>query len=387
MTRPSLLEGPPADYGEDEPAMARYRREGEARARALDNRGPLRLDDQGRPDLGFLDAYWRYGFYVIEGLLDQAELDDLESDIADVLDRAPVAPGAPTDRAGRPALGAGCRAMTFDFVAPLSDPVGGTLANRGRHPVKMTEPAPPPGAPAEVLQLIVGTLQFSDACLRFYGHPHLLAIAAAINGDDFAPFNEAIWIKHAHLGGSVAWHQDGFTYWDSPDLDAGTHGFNFMAQLYGCTPANGLWVVPGSHVGGKADITAMVAAAGSDRLPEAVPLVCGPGDVVITNRQVVHGSFANTSADPRITVQHGFHRRRSVLGAVSGARANPVVIDDARVRERSKPIMYGIDARAQRYPDEQRYVYQPFAGEEDQYRWAPQTKAALRDYNLLDLGI
>ena len=44
---------------------------------------------------GDLDAYWRYGFYVIEGLLDQAELDDLEADIADVLDRAPVAAGTP----------------------------------------------------------------------------------------------------------------------------------------------------------------------------------------------------------------------------------------------------------------------------------------------------
>jgi hypothetical protein len=387
MTKLALLEGSDVDYGDDEPAMARYRKEGEERALALGNRGPLRGDAQGRPDLSFLDAYWQHGFYVIEGLLDQAELDDLESDLADLLERAPVADGAPTDRHGRPALGAGCRAMTFTWVAPLSDPIGGTDANRGRHPVKMIEPTPASGAPDEVLQLIVGTLQFSDACLRFYGHPQLLAIAAAINGEDFAPFNEAIWIKHAHLGGSVAWHQDGFTHWESPDLDAGTHGFNFMGQLYGCTAANGVWVVPGSHRTGKADIKAMAGAAGSDRLPQAVPLICGPGDVVITNRQVVHGSFANTSADPRVTVQFGFHRRRSVLGAVTGRPAQRVVIDEGRIRERSKPIMYGIDARARRYPQEERFVYQPFAGEEDRYRWTPRTKDQLKDYNLLDLGI
>ena len=385
MAKLPLLEGPPADYGEDEPAMVRYRQEGEERAWSLGNRGPLRADAEGRIDLSFLDAYWRHGFYVLEGLLEQAELDDLESDLAELLDRAPVAAGAAIDRRGRPALGAGCRAMTFDFVAPLSDPVGGTEANRGRHPVKMTEPTRPPGAPEQVLQLIVGTLQFSDACLRFYGHPQLLAVAAAINGDDFTPFNEAIWIKHAHLGGSVAWHQDGFTHWGSPELDAGTHGFNFMAQLYGCNPANGLWVVPGSHAAGKADIKAMVARAGSDRLPQAVPLVCGPGDVVITNRQVVHGSFANTSPHPRVTVQHGFHRRRSVLGVMS--RPSNQVIDEERVRERSKPIMFGIDARAQRYPHEQRYSYRPFAGEEDRYRWTPETRAGLTDYNLFDIGI
>jgi hypothetical protein len=323
----------------------------------------------------------------LEAVLDPAELDDLESDLDELLDHAPATKGAATDRHGRPALGADCRAMTFTWAAPLSDPVGGTAANRGRHPVKMNEPTPPAGAPEQVLQLIVGTLQFSDACLRLYGHPYLLAIAAAINGDDFAPFNEAIWIKQAHLGGSVAWHQDGFTHWASPDLDAGTHGFNFMAQLYGSTPANGLWVVPGSHRTGKADIKALVGAAGSDRLPQAVPLVCGPGDVAITNRQVVHGSFANTSPDPRVTVQFGFHRRRSVLGVVSGDPSNHVVVDERRVRERSKPIMYGIGARARRYPHEQRFVYRPFAGQEDEYRWTRGTRAGLKDYNLLDIGI
>jgi len=161
-----------------------------------------------------------------------------------------------------------------------------------------------------------------------------------------------------------------------------------MAQLYGCTAANGLWVVPGSHRRGKADIKAMVAEAGTELLPDAVPLVCGPGDVVITNRQAVHGSFANTSPDPRVTINFGFHRRRSVLGVESGGVHNAVAVYDAeRIHERSKAIMYGIDARAQRFPEEQRYVYQPFAGHEDEYRWTPETQSALRDYNLLDLGI
>jgi len=388
MTKLPLLEVPPVDYGDDEPAMVRYRREGGERARALGNRGPLRFDARGRLDFGFLDAYWRHGFYILEGVLDHAELDDLESDLAELLERAPATKGAATDRRGRPALGADCQAMTITWAAPLTDEFGGTNIAKGRHPVKMTEPTPPMGAPEHVVQLITGSLQFSDACLRLYGQPHLLAIAAAINGEDFAPFNEAIWIKHPRLGGSVGWHQDGFTHWARPDLDSGTHGFNFMAQLYGCTPANGLWVVPGSHRIGKADIKVVVDAAGSERLPQAVPLVCGPGDVAITNRQVVHGSFANTSPDPRVTVQFGFHRRRSVLGVPSGVPSNDVVVlDEQRIHERSKAIMYGIDARARRYPQEKRFVYHPFAGQEDHYRWTPQTKAALKDYNLLDLAI
>ena len=51
----------------------------------------------------------------------------------------------------------------------------------------------------------------------------------------------------------------------------------------------------------------------------------------------------------------------------SGGVHNAVAVyDEARIHERSKAIAYGIDARAQRFPDEPRYVYQPFAGQEDE---------------------
>jgi ectoine hydroxylase-related dioxygenase (phytanoyl-CoA dioxygenase family) len=388
MPKLPLLEVPIVDYGEAEADMVEYRQDGDRRAYELGNRGPIRFDANGRLDESILEAYERTGFYIFERVLDQEELDDIERDIADLLDRAPVTKGAELDRHGRPALGADGRARNLSWIKPLSDPIGGTGAAHGRHPVKMTEPHPPEGAPEYVVQLILGSLQFSTACLRVYGHPQLLAVAEAINGEDFAPFNEAVWIKHPGLGGSVAWHQDGWTHWDSPDLDSGSHGFNFMAQLYGCTAANGLWVIPGSHRHGKADIKAMVTAAGSDRIPTAVPLVCGPGDVAITNRQAVHGSFANTSPDPRVTINFGFHRRRSVLGVTSGGVHNEVAVyDEQRIEERSKAIMYGIDARAQRFPNETRFVYKPFAGREDEFRWTPQTQDALKDYNALDLGI
>lgn len=383
-----VLEVPIGDYGPEEAAMARYRAEGEARAFTLGNRGPIRLDADGRLAADIVEAYRETGFYVFEGAIGQEELADIEADVVDLLDRAPVTKGATVDRHGRPALGVGGRSRTLTWVAPLSDPIGGTDAAHGRHPVKMVEPAVPDGAPEWVLQLILGSLQFSEACLRLYGHPQLLAVAATINGDDFTPFNEAIWMKHPGLGGSVAWHQDGWTHWDSPTLDCDTHGFNFMAQLYGCTAANGLWVLPGSHRIGKADIRAMVADAGSERLEGAVPLICAPGDVAMTNRQAVHGSFANTSPDPRVTINFGFHRRASVLGVTSGGVHNPVsVYDEQRIFERSKAIAWAIDARARRFPDEPRFTYQPFAGLEDQYRWGPEARAALLDYNLLDLGI
>lgn len=252
----------------------------------------------------------------------------------------------------------------------------------------MFEPKPAHDAPKEIVYLILGSLQFSEAALRVYGHPHLLAIAAAVNGEDFVPFNEALFIKAPGLGASVAWHRDGVTHWDNPDWDEGSHGFNFMAQLYGCTPANGVWVVPGSHKLRKVDIKAMVAAAGSERLADAVPIICKPGDVAITNRQAVHGSFANTSRDWRVTLNFGFHRRSSVLGVKGGGVHNaPAVYDEDRIRQRARVIGYAIDARRRRFPAEVPFVYRPHVMTGESYRWDAKAAAGMKDYNLLDLSI
>ena len=376
------------DYGDDEAAMEVYRAEGTARALAQPNRGPMRLDDNGRLVPEILEAYSRYGFYIFEGLLNEAELSDLEHDLHDMLDRAPTTKDSKFDKHRRPALGADCKARTVTMVKPLSDPYGGTDANLGRHPVKMTEPDAPVDAPDYVMQLLLGTLQFSPAHLRLYGHPKLLAAAASIHGDDFVPFNESIWIKHPRLGGSVAWHQDGWTHWESPDFHENSHGFNMMAQLYGCDAANGLWVIPGTHRDGKVDLKAMVAAAGTERLPQAVPLICKAGDVAVTNRQAVHGSFANTSPNLRVTFNLGFHCRKSVLNVKGGGVHNDVTFYDADyIHNRSGMIMYGIDARRQRFPDETSYDYQPLREEADAYRWSPELMPKLKDYNLNDLGI
>ncbi len=370
-----LLEISGADYGADEAEM-------------VHNRGPIRFDADGKLDPGILAAYSRDGFYIFEGVLGAEERAEIERDVAEMLERAPVAKDAPLDKHGRPALGADCQARTVGWVKPLSDPIGGTDASFGRHPAKMNEPEAPADAPEHVMQIVLGSLQFSEACLRVYGHPGLLAVTEAINGPDFTPFNEAVWIKHPRLGGSVAWHQDGFTHWDNPELDEGSHGFNYMAQLYGCDAANGLWVVPGSHRQGKMDIKAMVAAAGSDRLPDAVPLICAPGDVAITNRQAIHGSFANTSPNVRVTINMGFHRRKSVLGVKSGGIHSPVTTyDEDYIRRRARMIMYAIDARRQRFPYETPYPYAPLADAAEQWRWTAAAKTEIKDYNLQDIGI
>ena len=388
MVNLPLLDVSPSDYGDEEEAMVLYRAEGTRRALAMDNRGPIKFDENGSLDAAILDAYSKLGFYIFEKAIPQVELDEFEIELADLLERAPRSPGINLDRRGRRSFNSGRTWHSVSFVKPLSDPIGGTRLAHGRHPAKMIEPEAPKDSPRIVLQNIYGPLQYSEACLRMYGHPGLLAVAAAVNGSDFAPFNEAIWIKHPHLGGSVAWHQDGWAHWNSPDLDNESHGFNFMVQVYGCDAANGLWVVPESHKGGRADIKGMVESIGSDRLPDAIPLICGPGDVAIVNRQCVHGSFANTSPNVRVTINLGFHRRRRVLGLRTGGVHNPVShYTEDYIRSRSRLIMYAIDARRQRFPDEEPFNYEPLAAHSAEYQWTPEIMDSFRDYNRQDIGI
>jgi len=218
----------------------------------------------------------------------------------------------------------------------------------------------------------------------------MLTIAEAINGPDFVPYNDATFVKQPGVGGSVAWHQDGTTHWGSAGWHPDIHGVNFMAQLRRTTPANALWVVPGSHRAGHIDIRARVAAnGGSTRLPDAVPLLCEPGDVCVQNRQCLHGSFANASPDPRITFVWGFFRKDAVLGVEvelpvtrEGERPGRRGYTEEVIRERARLLQMAIDARCQHRPNEAPYPYAPFEAERE-LRWDEAARrAALRDYAL-----
>ena len=370
----------------DQTELAKYMADGRSRALALDNRGPIRRTPSGAIDPDTLEAYWRHGFYVFENVFRTEELADLEAGFEDILERLPAHKGSDVDAKGRPALGVDCEGENLYWSKPLGDPWGGTSFGQGRHAVKMDEPTPTHDAPKEIVFLLIGSLQFSDACLRAYGHPDLLAVSAAVNGDDFVPYTDGLFIKAPGLGASVAWHQDGTTHWDSPDWHQGSHGFNLMGQIYGCTPENGVWVIPGSHKLGKVDIKAKTAAAGTTYLPDATPMVCNPGDVVISNRQLLHGSFANTSDKWRVTVNMGCLPRQSVIGVRGGGIVSAeMTYDEVHIEKRSRAIAYAIDARRQKYPGEEPFAYAPFAGHN--IVWDQEARETLHDYSVMDMSV
>ena len=375
-------------YGDEADEMRAYLKDGETRALALDNRGPIVFDDKGDLDASIREAYSKYGFYIFENVLSAEELKDVKADLDAIRDIFPTGPDSKVNHRGEPALGADNKALNLIWSKPLGDPLGGTELANGRHEVKMFEPEAKADTPESAPFLLLGSLQFSDACLRVYGHPELLKVAEAINGADFAPFNEALFIKDPGIGAAVSWHQDGVTHWDNPDFDQDIHGFNFMAQVFGSTAVNGVWVLPGTHKHGKLDIADLVGSSGSERLEGAVPIVCNPGDVAICNRQLLHGSFPNCGFEPRVTVNFGFHRRSSVLGVDGGGiHSARQVFDEEVVTRRSRTIGYAIDARKQRFPEEEPYCYQPLADKASEYVWDDAARADLKDYNLEDLSI
>lgn len=66
-------------------AIQDYLRAGEARAAALGNRGPIRFNADGSLHADIVEANWRCGFYVFEGVLGADELADIEADVLDII--------------------------------------------------------------------------------------------------------------------------------------------------------------------------------------------------------------------------------------------------------------------------------------------------------------
>ena len=368
-----------------------YRKAGQVREHSIGNRGPLRFGADGKLHSEILEAFHTHGFFIFEGVIDTEEIASLRCDADVMLERAPVNRNAKVDAQGCPALGINYARLPYRYTKPLADPWGGTDALGGRHPTQMTQPKPMGDAPEDVVFIMYSMCQSMPAGLRLYGHPQLLAVAESINGEDFVPFNDAIFVKQPGLGGSVSWHQDGVTHWESPDWDPGIHGFNFQVQLYPATLGNCLWVVPGSHKRGRIDIKRQIAEnGGSEQLPDAVPLVCKAGDVTIVNRQMLHGSFANSSPDLRISLTFGFHRRDSVLGmkAALAMEDDDIYYDEQRVFERSSVIQVAIDARHQERPTEPRFDYKPFSDIQDDFKFNEETfERVIKNYNTKDLAI
>ena len=63
------------------------------------------------------------------------------------------------------------------------------------------------------------------------------------------------------------------------------------------------------------------------------------------------------------------------------------IFNEEIVERRSRVIGYAIDARKQRFPNEQPYQYMPFIKKNKSFKWNAAARDDLKDYNLDDLSI
>ena len=297
-----------------------------------------------------IEGYRDRGYLAVENVLSQAEVDEL-------------------------------RRVTDEFVEKSREVTEHT-------DVFDLEPGHTPESPK--LRRLKGPIKqhpVYDAALR---HDAILEIVSQLIGPSIRTNGNKLNLKYGGFGSPVEWHQDWAFYpHTNDDLLAVGIALDDMSEANGC-----LMVIPGSHKGRILDhhqdghfIGAVTEADFDDS--DAVKIEMKAGGISIHHARALHGSLPNTSPDPRVSLTFGFHRRASVLGAAGVLGSGQgVIYDETRIRERSSVIAVAIDARQQHYRSEPRYLYQPFAGLEDEFRWNAHTReTVIKDYNMKDLGI
>ena len=155
--------------------MADYSRAGEARARALGNRGPIRFDADGKLDRAILDSYWTHGFYVLRGRGRAARNWRSCAPMSTRCWRARRWPDAEArPQADRHSGWHHQAALSLGQAVERSRSAARTRTTDGIRSRCSSRPWAK-AAPAWTVELLDGNLHLMDAALRLYGHPGLLA--------------------------------------------------------------------------------------------------------------------------------------------------------------------------------------------------------------------
>ena len=143
------------------------------------------------------------------------------------------------------------------------------------------------------------------ASLELLGSPAILGIAESLAGPDFVPTYESMVVKAAGDGAPVPWHQDA--------VHARKHRL-FNVDVYldpSHAGAGALHVIPGSQLS-RSDACALAETHGW-ALPGAIEVEMEPGDVLVHDDMVVHGSPPVSGHALRRTIYLEFRAARSIL--------------------------------------------------------------------------
>ncbi len=143
------------------------------------------------------------------------------------------------------------------------------------------------------------------ASLELLGSPAVLGIAESLAGPNFVPTYESLVFKNEGDGAAIEWHQDAVH-------PRNFRVFNVDVYLDASRIGQGaLRVAPGSHRQ-PVDICELKDTYGWDA-PGVVQVEMEPGDVLVHDVMVVHGSEAVTGNQLRRTIYYEFRAAEQIM--------------------------------------------------------------------------
>lgn len=143
------------------------------------------------------------------------------------------------------------------------------------------------------------------ASLELLGSPYVLGVAESLCGPNFVPTYESMVFKQAGDGEAIPWHQDA--------VQPRNHRiFNFDLYLDASRiGAGALRVIPKTQQR-KHDVCALAEQYGWDH-PDAIDVEMEPGDVLLHDIMVVHGSARVAGNALRRTLYYEFRPAEEIL--------------------------------------------------------------------------
>ncbi|MBX0330309.1 phytanoyl-CoA dioxygenase family protein [Oscillochloris sp. ZM17-4] len=173
------------------------------------------------------------------------------------------------------------------------------------------------------------------ASLELLGSPQVLAVAESLCGPNFVPTYESMVFKQAGDGERIPWHQDAVQPTQRYRI------FNFDLYLDPSLPGAGaLRVLPGTHRQ-RQDICALTDAYGWEH-PDTVEVEMHPGDVLLHNVMVVHGSPRVEGKGLRRTIYYEFRAAEEIIADGPW--------DRAWIARRMRLLPLGLAAYGRAYP-------------------------------------
>jgi ectoine hydroxylase-related dioxygenase (phytanoyl-CoA dioxygenase family) len=143
------------------------------------------------------------------------------------------------------------------------------------------------------------------ASLELLGSPQVLAVAESLCGPNFVPTYESMVFKQEGDGKEIVWHQDA--------VHPRSHRiFNFDLYLDpSLSGAGALRVVPGTQTR-KQDFCNLTDTYGWE-VPESIEVEMAPGDVLLHDVMVAHGSPETYGKALRRTIYYEFRAAEEIL--------------------------------------------------------------------------